>query len=101
MSFVPESKIIGKVGYGQMPGAKPSLAIGSGLGMSADSSNKEATWLFMQWMNSPSISLQRIILPYSLRDPFRVSHFESAKFRHLWPTRASISTFCARTPPSA
>lgn len=85
MSWVPDSKIIGKVGYAQMPGAKPSLALGSGLGLSADSSHKEAAYLLMQWLNSPSISVQRVVLPYSLRDPFRVSHFESPKFRSLWP----------------
>ena len=34
-------------------------------------SNKEAAYLFIQWLNSKEISLQRVQLPYALRDPFR------------------------------
>jgi multiple sugar transport system substrate-binding protein len=36
-------------------------------------------------MNSKEISLQRVMLPYALRDPFRQSHFESEEYKQLWP----------------
>ena len=36
-------------------------------------------------MNSPEISLQRVMLPYTLRDPFRKSHFDSPLYASLWP----------------
>src|SRR5205823_13298753 len=34
---------------------------------------------------SPSISLQIVMLPYTLRDPYRISHFKSPAYRKLWP----------------
>jgi multiple sugar transport system substrate-binding protein len=37
-------------------------------------------------MTSPSISLQRVMLPYALRDPYRLSHFASEDYRAQWPT---------------
>jgi multiple sugar transport system substrate-binding protein len=85
MSFVPASQVVGKVGYAPMPGGAPELALGGAMALSPQSRNKEAAYLFMQWMNSPEISLQRVMLPISLRDPFRKSHFESAEYRALWP----------------
>ena len=36
-------------------------------------------------MNSEDISIQRVQLPYALRDPFRTSHFESEEYRSRWP----------------
>jgi multiple sugar transport system substrate-binding protein len=36
-------------------------------------------------MTSPEISLQRVMLPYALRDPYRISHFESTLYSQLWP----------------
>ncbi len=39
----------------------------------------------MQWMNSEEISLQRVQLPFTLRDPFRDAHFEDEGYRNLWP----------------
>ena len=56
------------------------------LSVSSDSENKEAAYLFAQWLNSKEISLQRVQLPYALRDPFRTSHFESEDYQNLWPT---------------
>ena len=44
----------------------------------ADSKNKEAAYLFSQWATSPSISLQRVQLPYTLRDAYRISHYAQA-----------------------
>ena len=44
----------------------------------SSSKNKEAAYLFIQWLNSEETSLQRVQLPYALRDPFRESHFTNA-----------------------
>ncbi len=84
LAWVPSTKVAGKVGYVPPPG-RPTLAGGFSLGISPDSKNKEAAYLFIQWMNSPEISLQRVMLPYALRDPFRLSHFESPLYASLWP----------------
>ena len=54
------------------------------LSVLTSSPNKEAAYLFVQWMNSPTISLERVMLPYTLRDPFRLSHFSSEAYRALW-----------------
>jgi len=85
-SFLPKSKIVGKVGYALMPQLNGEHA-GSFVKMvSADSKNKEAAYLFSQWATSPSISLQRVQLPYTLRDAYRISHYKSKQFRSRWPS---------------
>jgi multiple sugar transport system substrate-binding protein len=85
LSWVPKSQIAGKVGYALPPGGHPELANGFALGISSQSRNKEAAWLFIQWMNSPEISLERVQLPYALRDPFRDNHFASDDYKARWP----------------
>lgn len=85
LEWVPPSNVIGKVGYKMMPGGRSTLAGGFNIGVSASSNHKEAAYLYAQWMSSPSISLQRVMLPYTLRDPYRESHFESALYRSAWP----------------
>ncbi len=85
LSWVPPSVVGGKVGYALPPGGHPQLAAGFSMSVSADSKNKEAAYLFIQWINSKEISLQRVQLPYALRDPFRKSHFESESYQSLWP----------------
>ncbi len=84
LSFVPTSEVAGKVGYALPPGGAPQLAAGFSLSVSSDSQNKEAAYLFAQWLNSKEISLQRVQLPYALRDPFRTSHFESEDYQNSW-----------------
>jgi multiple sugar transport system substrate-binding protein len=86
LSWVPETKVVGKVGYAPEPGGRSALAGGFALGVSPDSKNKDAAYLFIQWMNCPGTSLQRVMLPYALRDPFRKSHFASADYQKMWPT---------------
>lgn len=86
LSWVPPSTVAGKVGYAPEPGGRSTLAGGFDLGISPDSQNKEAAYLFIQWMNSPDISLQRVMLPYALRDPFRKEHFASPLYRSMWPS---------------
>lgn len=85
LAWVPRSQIAGKVGYAMTPGGHPQLAAGFALSVSASSRNKEAAYLFIQWLNSDEISGQRVQLPYALRDPFRDSHFASEEYKALWP----------------
>ncbi|MEM9204910.1 MAG: sugar ABC transporter substrate-binding protein [Pseudomonadota bacterium] len=85
LNWIPETTVADTIGYALPPGGRPELAVGFSLGVSANSENKEAAYLFAQWMNSEEISLQRVQLPYALRDPFRVSHFESEEYRSRWP----------------
>jgi len=85
LAWVPASNVKGKVGYMLQPGGRPCLAGGFNMGVSADSKYKEAAYLFIQWMTSPTISLQRVMLPFALRDPYRLSHFESPLYNTAWP----------------
>ncbi len=86
ISFVPKSSVAGKEGYAIVPGGHPEHASGYVKSLSSDSANAEAAYLFMQWCTSPSVSLVRTMLPYSLRDPYRLSHYKSDLYRALWPT---------------
>jgi multiple sugar transport system substrate-binding protein len=83
-SFLPKSKIVGKVGYTTVPGRNGwvNAVIRA---VSADSKNQDAAYLFTQWNTAPSTSLDRVMLPYSLRDPYRISHYRSKKYSSLWP----------------
>ncbi len=84
LSWVPKTKIADKVGYALPPGGTPQLAAGFSLSVSSKSKNKEAAYLFIQWLNSEAISLQRVQLPYALRDPFRESHFTDKEYLSRW-----------------
>ena len=85
LNFVPQSTIAGKVGYAVIPGKNGEHASGYVKAISADSPNPEAAYLFIQWATSPPVSLARTMLPYALRDPYRLSHFTSPLYRALWP----------------
>ncbi len=90
---LPMSEIQGKSGYALLPGGYTEMALGWLLGVFSRSRQKEAAYLFLQWLSSPEISLQRVMLPYSLRDPYRQSHIDSAGYRSLWPNApAYLST---------
>ena len=84
LSWVPKSTIADKVGYALPPGGTPQLAAGFSLSVSSKSKNKEAAYLFIQWLNSEEVSLQRVQLPYALRDPFRESHFTNKDYLSRW-----------------
>jgi multiple sugar transport system substrate-binding protein len=84
LAWIPETKVVDKVGYALPPGGHPELAVGFSLSVSADSKNKDAAYLFMQWLNSEDISVQRVQLPYTLRDPFRANHYSSPEYRSRW-----------------
>lgn len=85
INFVPSSSIVGKVGYAVMPGGAPEMASGYVKALTTDSQNKDAAYLFMQWTTCPAVSLVRVMLPYTLRDPYRMSHYTSPMYRSLWP----------------
>lgn len=85
LAWVPKSQVAGKVGYTMTPGGHPQLASGFSLCVSASSQKKDAAYLFIQWLNSKEISLERVQLPYALRDPFRDSHFASEEYKKRWP----------------
>ncbi len=85
LSWVPKSTIAGKVGYALPPGGHPELAAGFTLSVASKSKNKDAAYLFIQWLNSEDISMQRMQLPYALRDPFRDSQFVSPEYQAKWP----------------
>ncbi len=84
MEWLPPSQVAGKVSYAPLPGGYSTMASGFMLCVSSDSANKDAAYLFAQWMNSPTISLERVMLPYTLRDPFRLTHYSSEAYRALW-----------------
>jgi len=86
ISFIPQSSIAGKVGYAIVPGGNPEHAFGFNKALAADSANIEAAYLFMQWACSPPVSLARCMLPYALRDPYRISHFKSELYGQLFPS---------------
>ncbi len=86
LNWIPETTVADTIGYALPPGGRPELAVGYALAVASGSQNKEAAYLFAQWMNSEEISLQRVQLPYALRDPFRTSHFESEEYRSRWPS---------------
>ena len=86
LNWIPETTVADTIGYALPPGGRPELAVGYALAVASGSQNKEAAYLFAQWMNCEEISLQRVQLPYALRDPFRTSHFESEEYRSRWPS---------------
>ena len=86
INFIPQSTIADKVGYAIVPGGHPEHATGYCKALSSDSANAEAAYFFMQWACSPPVSLARCMLPYSLRDPYRLSHFRSDLYGALFPT---------------
>jgi multiple sugar transport system substrate-binding protein len=85
LNWVPKSTVAGKVGYALPPGGHPELAAGFALSVSASSKKKDAAYLFIQWLNSEEISLERVQLPYTLRDPFRDSQYVSEEYKSRWP----------------
>ena len=85
INFIPQSTIADKVGYAVVPG-NPEHATGYNKALAADSPNLDASYLFMQWAVSPPVSLARVMLPYALRDPYRLSHFKSDLYAELFPT---------------
>ncbi len=85
LDWVPKSTIAGKVGYALPPGGHPELAAGFCLSVASTSKQKDAAYLFIQWLNSEEISMQRVQLPYALRDPFRARTSAIPSTSQRWP----------------
>jgi multiple sugar transport system substrate-binding protein len=86
LASIPPTQVRGLTGYGLLPGNLTELAIGFLLAVSSQSRNAEAAYLFIQWLSSPETSLRRVMLPTTLRDPYRNSHYASPEYRGLWPS---------------
>jgi multiple sugar transport system substrate-binding protein len=94
LSFVPETQIAGKTGYALFPGGYTEMAGAYFLNVWSNSKKKDLAYHFIQWMTSPEVSLERVMLPYALRDPYRISHVESTKFRSAWPAAGDYLDTC-------
>lgn len=86
LSWVPKSQVVDKIGYAATPGAGTEMAAGVLLSVSPNSANKDAAYLYTQWLHSKRESLKNVMRPIGLRDPYRYSHFESDEFQSLWST---------------
>jgi multiple sugar transport system substrate-binding protein len=86
LSWVPPTQVKDQIGYAITPSGHSELAAGILLALSPNSQNKDAAYLYMQWLHSKRESLKNVMRPLGLRDPFRISHYESPEFQSLWPT---------------
>ena len=90
LAWVPKTTVTDKIGYAINPGGHPELASGFISGVSVDSKNKDAAYLYIQWMHSKDQSLKNVMRPVGLRDPFRLSHYASPDYsRGTRPPRPS------------
>ncbi|MEX2135591.1 MAG: extracellular solute-binding protein [Chloroflexota bacterium] len=78
------SKIVGKTGYAQVPGAEQAdgsvvhrsiLAYNRVNSISKLAENPEAAYRVMQFMNQPEVSLLFVTEPSAGMDPYRISHY--------------------------
>src|SRR5215475_1131575 len=88
-----ESVIVGKAGFGLVPGAdidgrivnRPAITPGRGMAVSKYSKKKEATMKVLEFISNPDQSLKIVMDAKTIMDPWRVSHLKSDKFRKLFP----------------
>jgi multiple sugar transport system substrate-binding protein len=88
-----ESVIVGKAGFGIVPGAdidgkithRPALTPGRGMAVSIYSQKKEATMKVLEFISHPDQSLKIVMDPKTIMDPWRISHFRSQTFRKAFP----------------
>lgn len=77
-----KSRVVGKVGYGVMPKgpkAQAAATTGDGIGVTAASQNKEAAYLFCQWVVSHDMGAR--LLQAGAGVPFRQSVLQDQKVR--------------------
>ena len=77
-----KSRVVGQVGYGIMPKgpkAQAAATTGDGIGVTAASKNKEAAYLFCQWVISHDMGAR--LLQAGAGVPFRQSILEDQKVR--------------------
>src|SRR5439155_1675840 len=88
-----ESVIVGKAGFGIVPGAeidgkivnRPAITPGRGMAVSKYSKKKEATMKVLEFISLPEQSLKIVLDPKTIMDPWRLSHLRSEKFRKAFP----------------
>jgi multiple sugar transport system substrate-binding protein len=88
-----ESLIIGKAGFGIVPGAeidgkvvhRPPLTPGRSMGVSIYSQKKEATMKVLEFISLPDQSLKIVMDPKTIMDPWRISHLRSDVFKKAFP----------------
>jgi multiple sugar transport system substrate-binding protein len=88
-----QSLIIGKAGFGVLPGNKVDGKIirtvpntgGRSWAVSKYSKVKEATAVVLAFVSSPKHSLTIVMNPKTIMDPWRTSHFTSEEFRSAFP----------------
>lgn len=88
-----QSLIIGKAGFGMLPGhevdgkilrAVPNTG-GRSFAISKYSKVKEATAVVLDFVSSPDQSLKIVMDPKTIMDPWRTSHLTSEQFRAAFP----------------
>ena len=85
-----------------MPGGNGEMASGYVRALAAGSNNEEAAYLFMQWVTAPPLSLVRTMLPYTLRDPYRLSTYKSDRVSGAVAGGEGVSDQpCANAPIAA
>jgi multiple sugar transport system substrate-binding protein len=88
-----ESVIVGKAGFGLVPGAeidgkivnRPAITPGRAMAVSKYSKKIEATMKVLEFISLPDQSLKIVMDPKTIMDPWRVSHFRAEKFRKAFP----------------
>lgn len=100
-SFVPQSQVAGKTGYSLLPDGITEMTVGFMLSILKESRKKLISYLFIQWLNSPEMSLRRVMRSDNLRDPFRLSHVDSKEYRSSWPTAGDYLNILKRAGSGA
>ena len=85
MNWIPQSQIKHKSGYAVPPGGAPQQGGSFCMGVATGSTNQEAAYLLLQWMNSEEMHPKRSMLPYGLRDPIRTMEFKDPAYMAAWP----------------
>jgi multiple sugar transport system substrate-binding protein len=88
-----ESLIVGKAGFGIVPGAeidgkivhRPALTPGRAMAVSIYSQKKEATMKVLEFISTPEQSLKIVMDPKTIMDPWRISHLRADKFKKAFP----------------
>ncbi|MGH8059598.1 MAG: extracellular solute-binding protein [Candidatus Entotheonellia bacterium] len=91
-----QSLIIGKAGFGVLPGHQVNGKIiravpntgGRSWAISKYSKVKDATAVVLEFVSSPEQSLKIVMDPKTIMDPWRTSHLTSEKFRSAFPGAA-------------
>ena len=88
-----ESVVVGKAGFGLVPGAeidgtivhRPAMTPGRAMAVSKYSKKKDVTMKVLEFISLPDQSLKIVMDAKTIMDPWRVSHFRSKKFRTAFP----------------